>query len=171
MLGRHVFLIGMPGSGKSSLGKRAARESGLRFTDMDERITETAGMPVEEIFAAYGEKGFRQAETNLLCAMTRWQPTVISTGGGVVLSEVNRKIMRDWGLIVLVDRPLEDILGDIRMETRPLLKEGGPERLRKLYEERMPLYRDLADYTLKNDQGYMPAVQQLIRVMRDRFGA
>ena len=91
MLGRHVFLIGMPGSGKSSLGKRAAREIGLRFTDMDERITETAGMPVEEIFAAYGEKGFRQAETNLLCAMTRWQPTVISTGGGVVLSEVNRR--------------------------------------------------------------------------------
>ena len=70
-----------------------------------------------------------------------------------------------------MDRPLDDILGDIRLDRRPLLKEGGPEKVRQLYEERMPVYRAAADYTLKNDQGYMTAVEGMIRLLHDRLGA
>ena len=170
MLDRHLYLIGMPGSGKSSLGKRAAKETGLAFADTDARITEAAGMSVEEIFETCGEAAFRRAETNLLCEMTRCRPMIISTGGGIVLNPVNRKIMRCWGTILLVDRPLEDILGDIRLEHRPLLRDGGPEKLRELYAERQPIYRSAADYVLKNDQGYQAAVAGILRLLRDRFG-
>ena len=170
MLDRHIYLIGMPGSGKSSLGKRVAREISLPYADMDGLITEAAGRSVEEIFAEFGEAAFRQAETNMLCLLTRARPTIISTGGGTVMNPVNRKIMRCWGRIVLVDRPLEDILGDIRLEHRPLLRKGGPEKLRELYAERMPVYRSAADDTLKNDQGYHAAMYEMIRLLRERFG-
>ena len=170
MLGRHLYLIGMPGSGKSSLGKRAAKEMGLAFAYTDSLITEGAGMSVEDFFAQYGEAAFRQAETNVLCALTRSQPMIISTGGGTVINPLNRKIMRSWGNILLVDRPLEDILGDIRIDRRPLLKSGGPEKIRQLYEERMPVYRSAADYTLKNDQGYIMAVEGIITLLHDRLG-
>ena len=171
MLDRHIFLIGMPGSGKSSLGKRAARETGTRFADMDEMIAAIAGMSVSDFFAAHGEEAFRRAETNLLCGLTRARPMIISTGGGAVLRAENRKIMRCWGSIVWINRPPEDILGDIRMESRPLLREGGADRLRELYAQREPIYRALADVTLKNDQGYMPALNELIRLLRSRYGA
>lgn len=170
MLDRHLYLIGMPGSGKSSLGKRVAKETGLRFADMDNLISEAANMPVSEFFTAYGEAAFRKAETHVLCALTRFQPMIISTGGGTVINPVNRKIMRCWGSILLVDRPLEEILGDIRLERRPLLKEGGLERVKELYVERMPIYQSAADYILKNDQGYQEAVREMVRLLRDRFG-
>ena len=128
-------------------------------------------MSVEDFFAEYGEAAFRRAETNLLIALTRSKPMIISTGGGTVINPLNRKMMRNWGNILLVDRPLDDILGDIRLDRRPLLKEGGPEKVRQLYEERMPVYRAAADYTLKNDQGYMKAVEGMIRLLHDRLGA
>ena len=171
MLWKHVFLIGMPGSGKSSLGRRTAKETGLQFADMDEMIEKAAGMSVTEFFSAHGEEAFRQAETNLLCWLTRAKPMIISTGGGSVMREENRKIMRNWGSVIWVDRPPEEIAGDLRTENRPLLKDGGIEKLQALYAERMPVYREAADYTLNNNQGYMPALYALIRILKDRLGA
>ncbi len=170
MLDRHIYLTGMPGSGKTSLGRRAARETGLPFADLDDVITESAGMSVSEIFEKWGEPGFRRAETNALAALTRAYPMIISTGGGTVMSPVNRKIMRCWGRIVLVDRPLEEIIGDVRMEDRPLLKEGGEEAVRKLYSEREATYRGSADYTIPNSGEYSDAVRRLVRLLRERFG-
>ncbi len=170
MLERHLYLIGMPGSGKSSLGKRVAKETGLRFADMDNLISGAAGMTVNDFFTAQGEAAFRQAETNLLCWLTRFRPMIISTGGGTAINPVNRKIMRCWGSILLVDRPLEEILRDIRLDRRPLLQEGGLEKVKTLYEERMPIYRSAADYVLKNDQGYQAGVYGMIRLLRDWFG-
>ncbi len=170
MLDRHIYLTGMPGSGKTSLGKRAARETGLPFADLDEVITEAAGMTVTEIFAQWGEKAFRQAETNALCALTRARPMIISTGGGTVMNPVNRKIMRCWGRIVLVDRPLEEIIENTRMDDRPLLRDGGEEAVRRLYAEREAVYRSSADYVLPNSGEYQEAARKLTRLLYDRFG-
>ena len=168
---RHLYLIGMPGCGKSSLGRRTAKETGLPFADTDDLIEEAAGKTVSEIFAEYGEAAFRRAETAMLSELTRSRPMIISTGGGMVVNPVNRKIMRCWGTILLIDRPLEEILGDIRLERRPLLQEGGLERVRELYDQRMPIYRAAADLTLRNDQGYQTAVQTMVRLLRERaFG-
>ncbi len=169
MMDRHVFLIGMPGCGKTSLGRRAARETGASFMDLDEWIGKAAGKTIPELFAEYGEAGFRRAETGALVWMTRCRPGVIATGGGAVMNPANRKIMRNWGMIVLLDRPLENILEDIRTEDRPLLQgEDGGEKLRALYEERDPVYRAAADVIIRNDRGFEEGLAALTRLIRER---
>ena len=166
---KHLFLIGMQGCGKSSLGKRVARETGLSFMDTDAMVAASAGCTVNEFFEKYGEETFRKAETNALAALTYARPMIISTGGGTVLNPVNRHIMRSWGTIVLIDRPLEDILSDIKLDRRPTLRDGGLAEVERVYHERLPIYRDLADITLRNDQGYHMAVYILTRLVRDRL--
>ncbi len=169
MLDRHLFMIGMQGCGKSSLGKRAAREAGIPFADTDALVAQSANCTVNEFFERYGEETFRRAETNALVALTYARPMIISTGGGTVMNPVNRQIMRSWGTIVLIDRPLEEILGDIKLDRRPTLRDGGLAEVEKRYRERIPVYRELADITLKNNQGYHMAVYTLVRLIRERF--
>ena len=150
---RHIFLIGMQGCGKSSLGKRVARETGLSFMDTDAMVAASAGCTVNEFFEKYGEETFRRAETGALS----------------IMNPVNRHIMRAWGAIVLIDRPLEEILSDIKLDRRPTLRDGGLAEVERVYNERIGIYRDLADITVRNDQGYHMAVYTLTRLIRERF--
>ncbi len=166
---RHIFLIGMQGCGKSSLGKRVARETGLPFADTDALVAQSADGTVNDFFERYGEDAFRKAETNVLALLTRARPMMISTGGGTVMNPVNRHIMRSWGRIVWIDRPLEDILSDIKLDRRPTLRDGGLEEVERVYHERLPVYRDLADVTIRNNQGYHMAVYMLSRLVQERF--
>ena len=166
---RHIFLIGMQGCGKSSLGKRVARETGIPFADTDALVAQSAGGTVNEFFERYGEEVFRQAETGALALLTRARPMIISTGGGTVMNPVNRHIMRSWGRIVWIDRPVEEILTDIKLDRRPTLRDGGLAEVERVYRERMPVYRDLADITVRNDQGYHMAVYMLSRLVQERF--
>ena len=169
MLDRHIFLIGMQGCGKSSLGKRVARETGLSFADTDAMVAGSAGGTVNDFFAQYGEETFRKAETGALALLTRARPMMISTGGGTVMNPVNRHIMRSWGPIVLIDRPLEEILTDLKLDRRPTLRDGGLTEVERVYNERIQIYRDLADIVVRNDQGYHMAVYTLSRFVRERF--
>ena len=169
MLDRHIYLIGMQGCGKSSLGKRVAREAGVSFTDTDAMVAGSAGCTVNEFFGKYGEETFRKAETGALALLTYAPPMMISTGGGTVMNPVNRHIMRSWGTIVMIDRPLEEILTDIKLDRRPTLRDGGLEEVERVYRERIQIYRDLADIVVKNDQGYHMAVYTLTRLIRERF--
>ena len=166
---RHIFLIGMQGCGKSSLGKRVARETGLSFMDTDAMVAASAGCTVNEFFERYGEETFRRAETGALSLLTRERPMIISTGGGTIMNPVNRHIMRAWGAIVLIDRPLEEILSDIKLDRRPTLRDGGLAEVERVYNERIGVYRSLADITVRNDQGYHMAVYTLTRLIRERF--
>ena len=169
MLDRHIFLIGMQGCGKSSLGKRVARETGLLFADTDALVAQSAGCTVTEFFERYGEENFRRAETNALAALTRAKPMMISTGGGTVMNPVNRHIMRSWGRIVLIDRPLEEILSDIKLDRRPTLRDGGLAEVERVWRERYPVYTALADITVQNNQGYHMAVYTLSKLVKERF--
>ena len=171
MLDRQIYLIGMPGSGKSSLGRRAARETGLPFTDLDGWIEERAGITIPEIFEKYGEEGFRRMETGALAFLTRERPGIIAPGGGAAMTPENRKIMRAWGSILLLDRPLEQILADLRTENRPLLQENPEEQLQELYDKRMPVYREAADVRIPNPGDYQTALNLLVRVLRERYHA
>ena len=167
MLERHIFIIGMPGSGKSTLGRKVSGNLKLRYVDMDRRIQEILGGSMPEIFARYGEDAFRIAETNLLISLTREEPMVVSTGGGTVMNPRNREIMRNFGLILLVDRPIEQILGDIKLDRRPNFAEKA--EVERVYYERIPTYRASADLVLDNSKGYYAGVAAMERLLRSRF--
>ncbi|MCL1855358.1 MAG: shikimate kinase [Clostridia bacterium] len=158
---RHIFLVGMPGSGKSTLGKRVALKLQMPYLDTDAYLTERSGMNTAQIFETYGEKAFRDGETRLLQELVNAAPGMISTGGGVALREENRRIMKDQGYIVLIDRPLDDIMMDIRAEKRPLLVRKGREEIDRIYRERMPIYRSIADVVLENGSGFHNGVRGL----------
>ena len=150
---RHIFIIGMPGSGKSSLGKKVASNMGLNYVDTDQRI----------------EQAFRNAETNVLIQLTREPGSIVSTGGGMVVKENNREIMRNHGVIVLIDRPLEDIMGDIKLNRRPLLAQKGLPEVERLYHERIDIYRSIADAVLDNSHGYYAGVNGMEKLIRTLF--
>lgn len=151
---RHIFLVGMPGSGKSALGRRVATKLQLPYLDTDTYLTERTGMNTAQLYEIYGEQAFRDGETRLLQELINATPGIISTGGGVSLREENRRMMKDHGYIVLIDRPIDDIMVDIRAEKRPLLAQKGREEVERIYSERMPIYRGIADVSLDNGKGF-----------------
>lgn len=169
MLDRHIYIIGMPGSGKSSLGRRVANNMGLRYVDTDQRIVDGVGCSIPEIFEKYGEQAFRNAETNILIQLTREQPSIISTGGGTVMRENNRAIMRNSGVILLIDRPLEQIKSDIKLDRRPLLAQKGLGEVDRLYAERIDTYHAVADLVLDNSLGYQSGMVNMERLIRSTF--
>lgn len=169
MLERHIFIIGMPGSGKSSLGRKVAANLRLGYVDTDRRIAELVGISIPEIFKKYGEAKFRTAEKNLLIRLVTEPPQIISTGGGMVMDPFNRELMRNYGVILLVDRPLEQILGDIKLDRRPTFLEGGLEEVERVYHERYETYHSAADLILDNSKGYYNGVTNMERLIRSRF--
>ena len=166
---RHIFVIGMPGCGKSSLSKKVASNMGLNYVDTDQRIEQAFGCPTAQIFERYGEQAFRNAETNVLIELTREPGSLVSTGGGMALRENNREIMRNHGVIVLIDRPLEDIMSDIKLDRRPMLARKGLSEVERLYHERIDVYRAAADAVLDNSHGYYAGVAGMEKLLRSMF--
>ncbi|MBE0601176.1 MAG: shikimate kinase, partial [Firmicutes bacterium] len=117
-------------------------------------------------YEAFGENAFRDGETNLLRALINATPGIISTGGGTALREENRNIMQAHGYIVLIDRPIDDILIDIRAEKRPLLAQKGREEIERIYQERMPIYQAIADIVLDNGNGFHNGLTTLSGIAR-----
>jgi len=140
----HVYLIGMPGSGKTTLGRKLAQALALPFTDMDARIEALAGLPIPLLFAERGEPEFRRLERQVLRGCSEEPFQVIATGGGTVLCEKNVSIMRETGTVLWIDRPLGLISNGLRQDTRPLLAGDAVERLHALYVQREALYRAAA---------------------------
>lgn len=168
-LSRHIYLTGMPGSGKSSLGKRVATSLRLPYVDTDILLTQSLKKDTREILEQYGERAFRDAETNLLVHLNTLSPCIISTGGGVPLKEINQKIMHDNGYVVLVDRPLSLIKSNIRIEKRPLLVEKGLSELERIYDIRMPIYKKTADIILTNTANLFEGIKQLEHLIRTQM--
>ncbi|MDR3050361.1 MAG: shikimate kinase [Oscillospiraceae bacterium] len=154
--GQNIYLIGMPGSGKTSLGRCLAAHLRLPFADLDQDIQARAGMSIPDIFAKRGESAFRDIESAALAAVAGRRGMVVATGGGVVLRPENRALLRDTGAVLWLDRPLSGILRTLRQDTRPLLAGDPAERLHALYEQRAALYEQTAHLRLVNT-GRLPA--------------
>lgn len=169
MLQRHIYLIGMPGCGKSSLGKRVASRLQLPYVDTDVVLTELMKMDTRQILENYGEEAFRNTETNMLISLIDMQPCIISTGGGVSLKALNRKIMHDNGLVVLIDRTLEDIMGNFRIEKRPLLAKKDIDEVKKIYDDRMPIYKSIADVVFTNSEGFDAGIAGLENICNNEM--
>lgn len=148
--GRSVALVGLSGAGKSTAARLVAARLGLPHADTDALVTARAGRPIPAIFAEAGEAAFRDLEAAALAAALAGSPLVLATGGGVVLHEANRALLRERAFVVWLDAPDEALLARLRAhdEERPLLAGDAAARLAALRAARAPLYRAAAHLTL-----------------------
>ena len=145
---KNIVLIGMPGCGKTTFGKRLARRLSLSFYDADE-VLEQREQRTIKIFFAESEDAFRSAETRTLAYLSELEGVIIATGGGAVKRAENMELLKCKGVVVFIDRKPEQILGNIEGDARPLLA-ADKQRIFKLYEERIDLYRKYADKIITN---------------------
>lgn len=143
-----VLLIGMPGCGKTTIGKLLAKELNYNFYDMDEYIEKIANKTIVDLFKE-GEEVFRMWETKACRELSNKERSIISSGGGIVKRNVNIEIFKNKSVILFIDRPVENIVQDVNVSTRPLLKDGT-FKIYELYNERYNLYRDAADIIIDN---------------------
>lgn len=139
-----LVLIGPMGSGKTTLGKRLAKELQLDFMDTDKLIAKDHGS-ITKIFSDKGEQHFRSIETEYLKKALN-TAGVVATGGGIVLSESNRELLNGH-TVVFLDTDIEHVIGKINLSKRPLLKDN-PERWQEIYDQRKPLYEQCATATV-----------------------
>jgi len=149
---RFVILTGFMGTGKSSVAKLVAQSLGLPLVDLDQVIVESAGRAITQIFTDEGEDGFREIERHCLERLLAGTPAVVATGGGVVISAENRRLMRSAGVVVNLTASLGHVLKRIEGCTdRPLLAGGDTEtRMKNLMEQRELFYKD-ADIRIDTD--------------------
>jgi len=166
----NIYLVGMMGAGKSTVGRTLARRLKLRFVDSDQEIEARCGVKIPVIFEIEGEAGFRAREAQAIAELTRLEGIVLATGGGVVLLEENRRLLAARGTVVYLCATPEHLYERVRQDrNRPLLATGDPlARLRELYHERDPLYRAIADLVV--DTGRQ-SVQVLARGLLEQLGA
>lgn len=162
---QHIFLIGMPGAGKTTVGKALAQHQGMEFYDLDAVIQEKTGKSIQNIIIYDGEEAFRKDEFEAITDIVNHKmPAVIATGGGTVLSEDTVKLMRESGFVVFIHRDVTQILDDLDMEIRPLLKESI-EYIFRLYEERYPLYEKVSNVKVQNASTIADAVDQIVEAL------
>ncbi len=158
-----VYLIGMPGSGKTTIALKLAKALDYKFVDLDGIIERDAHMFIEEIFDKYGEEKFRQLETESLELCQKEDNVVVACGGGIVIKKSNKALMD--GVKIYLDTDLEVIKE--RLETdyqRPLLKE---KTLEQLFDERYLKYQDFADAVVSNNYDIEETVKVLVNYMKN----
>ncbi len=156
-----LFLIGPRGSGKSTIARLLAQELGWDWLDADEVLEKCYGQSIRALFAAEGEAGFREREAAVLAELCRLRRHVIATGGGVVLRESNRALLRAAGRVVWLTADVETLWqrlqgDDATAERRPDLLGGGRAEIAEIMRIREPLYRECADFVV-DTAGRSPA--------------
>ena len=147
---KNIYLVGLMGSGKTTLGKILSKKMDKIFYDSDQVIEEKLGVDVPMIFEYEGEVGFREREKDILKELVGIQNIVLATGGGIILSKSNRDLLAKNGIVIYLKSNQKDLI--LRMKndkTRPLLKNGNIELIiKKLCKEREPLYEEIADFEI-----------------------
>jgi shikimate kinase len=161
----NIYLIGLMGAGKTTIGRQLAKSLKWPFYDSDKAIEESTGVDIPTIFEFEGEAGFREREQKMIKQLTQMRGIVLATGGGAILLEENRRLLQKNGFVVYLQCSITRILERTRRDTqRPLLKTDNPkERLESLFREREPLYLSCADF--KIDTGVMPSKAAVNRIL------
>lgn len=156
--------MGLPGSGKTTIGRQLARRLDLPFVDSDHVIEHQLGCSIREFFAREGEDSFRDVEQQVLDELTQTHEGVIATGGGAVLRPINRRRLHERGQVVYLRSSPEDVFRRVRHDqARPLLQVDDPlNRLRTLFEARDPLYREAAHFVIETGR---PSVATLVNMI------
>ena len=149
----NIFIVGPMGSGKSTVGKIISDELFLTFHDTDEEIENRTGASIDWIFDLEGEEGFRKRETKILDELAQLNSIVLSTGGGIILSDENRDTLSSRGTVFYLATPISvQLERTSKDKDRPLLKNGDPEAiLKELHETREKLYESVADYVVDTE--------------------
>lgn len=167
-------LVGMPGSGKSTVGRLLARRLDLPFVDLDQQLEQQLGMSIRSYFDLHGEASFRAHEAAAIDALARQAgPMVLSTGGGAVLGPTNRTALREGFAVMYLRASPEDIFRRLKHDTkRPLLQVADPlERLRELYLVRDPLYRETAHYVMECSRPTVHGLVSMLAMQLEMAGA
>ena len=156
-----LVLVGLPGAGKTTVGRQLARRLDRPFVDSDHAIEQRIGCPIREFFEREGEDRFRDIESEVIDQLSQGEPGVLSTGGGAVLRPVNRERLRARGQVFYLRASPEELFRRLRHDrNRPLLQVADPQqRLRELYQQRDPLYRETAHYVVETPR---PRVSGLV---------
>ena len=158
--------MGLPGSGKSTVGRQLARRLDFPFIDSDLEIEQRIGCSVREYFELEGEDSFRNVEENIIAELTRLPlvNAVLSTGGGTVLRAINRQLLQSTGSVVYLRSQPDELFKRLRNDrNRPLLQVGDPlQRLRDLFAVRDPLYRETAHFVVETGR---PSVATLVNMI------
>jgi shikimate kinase len=167
----NIFLVGMMGAGKTTVGRALALRMKRPFVDTDRVLVERTGVPVATVFEIEGEDGFRKRESAVLREVCEEQGQVVATGGGIVLAEENRRAMRESGTVVYLRARLESLWERTRQDaSRPLLATPDPRgRLAELLRQREPLYRDAAHVVVESgSQSASTLVNRVLAALRAR---
>ena len=167
-----IGLIGLPGSGKSTVGRNLARRLDLPFNDSDHVIEQRIGCSIRDYFDRQGEQAFRDIEESVIRELTEAGSGVLATGGGAVLRETNRNRLHAAGHVIYLNSSPEEVFRRLRHDgKRPLLQVDDPlGRLRTLHAERDPLYRDTAHFVIETGRPSVPTLVNMILMQLELAG-
>jgi shikimate kinase len=150
----NYFLVGLMGAGKTTVGRALARKADKTFYDSDQEIEARTGVRVATIFDIEGELRFREREAQVIADLVKLNDIVLATGGGAVLREENRRLLAEHGTVIYLRANIDDLLTRTQFDrNRPLLRTADPRaRLASLFEQRDPLYREIADLIIDTTQ-------------------
>ena len=166
----NIFIVGPMGSGKSTVGKIISGELFLTFFDTDGEIESRTGASIDWIFDLEGEEGFRKRESSVLNDLAGMNSIVLSTGGGIILSDVNRDLLSARGTVFYLDTPIDVQLDRTSKDKdRPLLKDGDPRKiLTDLHEKRESLYQSVADYIVEtSNKSSQEVANEIIKLVKN----
>ena len=160
----NIFLVGMMGAGKTTIGKLLAHSLDKTYFDSDREIQKRTGVSIPVIFEIEGESGFRRRETDVLSELVKSENIVLSTGGGAVLSATNRELLMRHGTVIYLRATIDDLWRRTRQDkNRPLLQTANPrKRLIELYAQRDPLYRETAHIIVESGKRSARHLAQLL---------
>lgn len=161
----NIILIGLMGAGKTTIGRLLASSMGRIFIDSDHEIQQRTGVDIPLIFEIEGEAGFRKRETEVLRDVTQLPNIVLATGGGAILREENRELLRKSGTVVYLRVPINELKRRTRFDkNRPLLQTANPQaRLVELFNQRDAIYQQTAHITLDSGRQSVRALMQVLK--------
>lgn len=167
---RNIFLVGLMGAGKTTVGRILARKLDKRFIDSDHEIEARTGASIPVIFEFEGEEGFRKRESEVICDLTAQSDIVLATGGGAILRPENREYLKTRGTVIYLRASVSSILQRTGHDkNRPLLQTANPrERIEQLAREREPYYLEVADFVIETGR---PNVQSMVQTILTRLEA
>lgn len=163
---KNIVLIGMPACGKSTIGYWLSKKIDYPLLDVDRYLEEKENRIISDIFSNEGEEYFRELETKYLKELSEKEGIIISTGGGAVKKKENIDILKENGIVVFLNRTIDDISRE-NHRNRPLLQ--NPDNIQKLYDERIKLYKRYADIIIKNDDNIDVIVDRIITALKGKI--